>query len=108
MDVGESWTKSLDWPFPGRTLRECNLVVHSDGGRRQGKCSASAWILEVGLLLNGDWCFRPLAMGGSSHPAEISSFAAEAVALEEATLFIKRIVETPSEPHGKKPRVIRN
>ena len=58
-----------------------------------GKCSASAWIMEVGLLHNGSWDYKPLAMGGTFFSRPLSSFLAETLALEECTLFLKRILE---------------
>ena len=34
MDTRKSWFEVFDWPFQGRTLDECNLWAHSDGGSR--------------------------------------------------------------------------
>ena len=47
-----------------------------------------------------------VCMGESSHPAELSSFAAEAIALEEAATYAKRIIEKQTEPLGKRHRVL--
>lgn len=58
-------TKDSDWPFKTHSLEESNIVAHSDGGTRGGKCSAAAWIVEIGLLSKLVWNFHPLAMGGS-------------------------------------------
>ena len=93
MDRGESWSEVFAWPFSPRGVRSCNLVVHSDGGSRKGTCSASAWIVEAGTFLEGQWHYQPIAMSGTYFPEALSSFYVETVALEECTLFLKRLVE---------------
>ena len=107
MDYGESWGKCLEWPFIGTSLAECNFVAHSDGGTRASACSASAWIVEVGVIQGGRWIYRPLAMGGTYFSEPISSFLAEALGLEECTLFLRRAIEQQyvcNEPRGKRVR----
>ena len=102
MDVRESWTRTLAWPFVNRSVEECNIVIHSDGGRSVGVSSSSAWILEVGSIQDGLWCYMPLAMGGTFHPEEVSSFAAEALALEEATAVLKQNIGACERVSGEK------
>ena len=104
MDLRKIWAKELEWPFPYDGLEECNIVVHSDGGTRGAICSASAWIVEDGILRGSLWEFRPLAMGGTFFADAISSFQAETLALDECTLFLRRLVEhyMSQKPHGKR------
>ena len=108
MDVGESWSKALDWPFPGVPLPRCNIVAHSDGGlRRSSGVAASAWIVEVGMVDGGSWTYRPLAMGGTFVAAGLtSSFGAEAIALQECSLFLRKLIDHygVQVPLGKKLR----
>ena len=63
MNTQKSWFDVLDWPFPGHTLEDCNLLVHSDGGTRLGRCSASAWVVEACHDGQGGWSQKPIAMG---------------------------------------------
>ena len=71
---------------------QCNIVVHSDGGTRAGTCSATGWIVEVGVHDGCTWVFRPLVMAGTYISSPISSFHAEALALEECVLFVSRLL----------------
>ena len=64
-DRARSWCESLEWPFPGRTLKQCHVVAHSDGGTRRYNCSATGWTLDEVARLDGNWVQRPLAMGGT-------------------------------------------
>ena len=65
-------------------LPKGNVVVFSDGGTRTD-CSASAWVLCV--LQNG--VLVPKVAGGLFFKPPISSFAAETIALEQATEELK-------------------
>ena len=77
MDLGETWVETFDWPFPGRGLSECNLLVHSDGGTRRGKCSPSGWVAELTILDNALWVRRKLAQSGTFFNHPVSAFTAE-------------------------------
>ena len=105
MDSQKSWAECFEWPFPGRRLDECNVMIHSDGGTRRHASSASAWILQVGTLSGTNWEVKTLAMGGTYHEKPMSSFTAETLALAEAALFfasaVRDIIYTPL---GKKQR----
>ena len=104
MDRAATWATANDWPFEGWSLNECNLVAHTDGGTRRAKnCSASAWIVEVGRLTKDGWEYKNLAIGGTYFEKAISSFSAEALALLECSVFIRRLVAKYSiyTPLGK-------
>jgi len=107
MNAQETWFKLFDWPHGGHTLQEVNILIHADGGTRKGRCSASAWIAEVGILGETGWLFKPLAMSGTYFSTPVSSFAAETFALEESALFLKRLLERDIEHEslGKRRRV---
>ena len=104
LDNGKSWSRTSDRPFQGHTVKDCNLVVWSDGGTRRDKCSSSAWFAEVGHYSHARWNFRPLAMGGTYFEKPISSFVAETLALHECSFFIRNLVQhnTLKEPLGKR------
>ena len=96
MDIGRTWIRELEWPFPGKSLTSCNLVAHSDGGARAHSCSSAAWIVEAGILADGQWIFKPVAMAGTFMSQFISSFTAEAIALEECTRYLRNMVHDQS------------
>eukprot|EP00973_Karenia_brevis_P000615 87075-Karenia_brevis.AAC.1 len=108
MDQATSWSKCFDWPFPHCRLDECNLVLHVDGGTRKGSCSASAWLLDVGVFRNGTWDVSHFAMGGTYHDSPLSSFYAESLALAEGTLFLSSAVRNLifDRPLGKRRRTL--
>ena len=62
----------------------CNLQIHSDGGRRLGESSACAWTLYGYTYDVVDKTWRKDLWGkvGMPLPEELTSFAAEAIALE--------------------------
>ena len=103
MNIQETWCQTFDWPFEHHNLKDVNIVIHSDGGTRRHRCSASAWIVEVGVIVKGAWIFKPLAMAGTFFSVPISSFAAELLALEESALFVKSLLKRgpEHEPLGK-------
>ena len=92
MDTRASWSECLDWPFPGHRLSDCNVILHADGGTRSRQCSASAWVLDVGIFTSTGWKFEPLVFGGHFYDEPISSFTAEALALAESSLLLKSVV----------------
>ena len=100
MDIKESWSKTLEWPFEGCDLANCNIVVHSDGGTRARHCSAAAFVIEVGRIVEGRWCFKPLVLSGTYIEPPVSSFCAEVLALEESSLCLKHLLTRL----GKRPR----
>ena len=65
IDIQDSWSRTLDWPFQDADFGECTLMAHSDGGSRAGSGASSAWILEAGVLQGGEWVYKPLAMSGT-------------------------------------------
>ena len=102
MDSGRTWIKEFDWPFPGRSVESCNLVAHSDGGARAHSCSASAWIIEAGIVIDGQWTFKPIALARTYTSSYMSSFTAEAIALEECTRFLRILVSERSRCNCEK------
>ena len=83
-------TKKASWREEREHVRESgdNVVAFSDGVSRND-CSASAWVLCVWATRGGKRKLIPVIAAGIFFPAPISSFAAEAVALEEATKELK-------------------
>ena len=92
MDVQESWSQTIDWPFGQKSMGDCSYIVHSDGGTRGGRCSGCAFIIEAGILENASWIFKPIVLSGTYLRTPVSSFTVESLALEEATLCLKRLL----------------
>ena len=92
MDLEASWTRQLqDIPADG-----CNIICHSDGGTRIGRCSAAAYIVEARVERDGVLTTSVLAMGGLYMNRPVSSFLAEAIALEEGASCARRLIESDS------------
>ena len=62
------------------------MVAFSDGGCRQGDCSASAWAVAIGVSTGDSWSYSLARVGGKFFLDPVNSFLAETVALEEATI----------------------
>ena len=87
MDTQESWSQIMEWPFGQRSVRDCSYIVHSDGGTRCGQ-----FIIEAGILENASWTFKPTVPSGTFIRTPVSSFTVESLALDEATLCLKRLL----------------
>ena len=92
MDLRESWTKLIQPPGMARDIGACNFVCHSDGGTRGADCSAAAWVIEA-VVQEGDCRLTfPIAMAGTFMSPAIHSFKAEAIALDQVTTALARLV----------------
>ena len=76
-------SKRCTWRDVRHTVapQSCNFLAFSDGGTRS-TCSASAWIICAVL----EDKTIPMVAGGIYFEQPISSFTAEAIALEKATV----------------------
>lgn len=85
MDRKRSWRKerSIDMP------PEFNVVAVSDGGARP-HCSACGWAVGICFLADGIQKFEPLIVAGTYLDPWVNSFLAETLALEHATLEMKK------------------
>eukprot|EP00959_Pyramimonas_sp_CCMP1952_P435224 9113300-Pyramimonas_sp.AAC.1 len=92
MDSQRSWSKRFGNSSQGVALHSCNVLVHADGGTKAQSCSATGWVVEVGRFIDGAWNFGPVAMSGSFFATPISSFQAEALALEECAVFLQKLL----------------
>ncbi|CAK0895791.1 unnamed protein product [Prorocentrum cordatum] len=77
MDAQRTWSVHSDWLYPRKSLRECSLIVFSDGGARGRACAASAWAVA-----------RPLAIGCTFDSTWIDAFWPEAAALAACSTFV--------------------
>ena len=91
MDHQNRWNTDFD-PITGVDFELVNYVCHSDGGRRSETCAASAWYLEARVSSNGTIRTFPVAMRGIFLDSQVSAFLAEALALEDAILFLRNLL----------------
>ena len=94
MDMQCSWYQPCRPSVQDVDLTKVNFVLHFDGGTRGQTCSASAWILEVGVKRGNAVCEFPLAMGGQYLDAFVPAFTAELIALEACTDKLRAMVES--------------
>ena len=104
MDRREDWHQDLLIPSTRHETWKTNLLCHSDGGTREGSCSAAAWIIEA-VGVEGHFLRRyPLAMRGIFMLDPISSFTAESIALEDALTHLSHMMAEIQPPARKRPR----
>ena len=109
MDIKRSWYQRFQPPFEDYDIFRSNLLVHTDGGTRAGECSASAWYVEACIVQSGRELKFPLAMSGTYLEAPVSSFTAEAIALDESIEFVRKLLQDlwsrTGASHTKRRRV---
>ena len=93
MEVKRSWYQRFQPQVQDLDLRHANILVHSDGGARARQCSAAAWYVEARVEKDGSVTTFPLVMAGTFIEQPISSFKAEAIALDEAVDFITKLLQ---------------
>jgi len=93
MDEKRSWHQIFEPQVQNFSIAEANLIIHSDGGTRAAQCSAAAWVVEACVIRDGHAYTFPLAMAGTYMENPISSFSSEAIALEESSEFVVKLVE---------------
>ena len=91
MELGQSWLKEVPPAIPDFSPCEANFICHSDGGTRTHSCSASGWVLEAIVTRAGYKCTFPVAFRGVYFQQPVSSFTAEAVALDDAIQYLSRV-----------------
>ena len=72
--------------------QRCNWIVKTDGGVREEDCAAAAWILGLWGLHGGSPLFEPWKIQGTFLDPGVSVFAAEAIALDEATQEVDSLI----------------
>jgi hypothetical protein len=92
MDCGHDVDKQFVPPIKDFDVSEGNFICHSDGGTRGESCSAIGWIIEVVVVRGNREYNFPYALAGRFLKEPVSSFLAEAMALDEAITFISKIV----------------
>ena len=92
MDRKTSWQQVFEPPLADFTPLEANFICHSDGGTRAASCSAAGWFLEA-VVIRGELRYTfPVAMHGQFFNEPISSFLAEAIAVDEAIAYFPKLV----------------
>ena len=89
MDLRRSWTKSYPHTMDAKAS---NLIVQTDGGLRDGDCAAAAWIIGVWGDDGQGPRFQPVVAGGTFLISTCTVFLAEAIALDEASAEVDRLI----------------
>ena len=92
MDVRRSWHQFCPMPSSDVSLTEANFILHFDGGTREEDCSAAAWILEARVVQDCRLMIFPVAYCGKFLHPPVSSFLAEAIALESCTEIFSNLI----------------
>ena len=82
MDQRRTWTKRFDTNMP---MRGSNIIVQTDGGRRDGDCAAAAWTIGLWRQTAAGPKFEPMIAHGTYLDTTCTVFDTEAIALGEAS-----------------------
>jgi len=107
MDARRSWHQICPIPRSNLSLIEANFIIHFDGGTRGDDCSAAAWVIEARVHHEHQLLEFPIAYCGKFMSPPVSSFVAEAIALESCTeIFAKLVLKLLSaKPAHKRARL---
>ena len=94
MDIRKSWFQR--GRISAEDFANANILVHTDGGTRAGTCSAAAWCVEAVVRKGGCEVTIPVLLAGTFITDPISSFTAEAIALEEAVEAVRALTKATS------------
>ena len=81
-------------------LQRCNIVCHSDGGTREGSCSAAAGYIEAVVFADGCRHEFPLAMFGKYLQEPVAAFTTEVIGLDETISIVAQILRDGCRPQG--------
>ena len=71
---------------------EGNIIVQTDGGRREADCAAAAWIIGI----YGKYGYEPLVAHGTFLTHTTTVFLAEGLALDEASSEVELLMSNTS------------
>ena len=72
-----------------------NLIVQTDGGRRERDCAAAAWIIGLWCEGSAGRTFEPLIAHGTFLHTDLTVFRIEAIALDEASREVDALLRSP-------------
>ena len=87
MDRRTSWQQTYTTTL---TPAQSNIIVQTDGGLREDDCAAASWI--VGLWRSDAQTFEPYEAGGVFLSTSCTVFMAEAIAIDEASANVQRLL----------------
>ena len=73
-------------------VHKANLVIQTDGGLREGDCAAASWIIGLWGDDGHGYKYEPLSAHGTFLDATHSVFMTEAIALDEASAEVQKIL----------------
>ena len=87
MDRRSSWQHRY---ATTQTLAEANIIIQTDGGLREEDCAAAGWI--IGLWSVESELFEPFEVGGVFLENSCTVFMADALAIDEASAIVQRLL----------------
>ena len=97
MDGRRTWTKQFPTTL---SIGTSNVVIQTDGGRREGDCSAAAWIIGLWGAGTTGSVFEPLMVHGTYLHDEHTAFGTEAIALDEASRAVADLLTNHTVANG--------
>ena len=91
MDQRRTWTKRF---FTSIHITCANMIIQTDGGRRDGDCAAAAWTIGHWGEADGEPTFEPLVAHGTLLDDTCTVFGAEAIALDEASREVDALLKS--------------
>ena len=91
MDLRQTWEKRYDTTLK---IHESNLLIQTDGGLREENCAAAASVVGLWGGDGEDFRHEPFLAHGALLEASTTVFAAEAIALDEATSRVQQIMSS--------------
>ena len=80
------WIYGVPGTYPTTLeINKSNIIVQTDGGRREEDCAAASWVIGLWGDDGGGFRYEPLAVQGTYLDQSCTVFATEAIALDEAT-----------------------
>ena len=89
MDRRCSWRRRFSTTLNQTTA---NIIVQTDGGLRQGDCAAAAFIIGFWGRAGQGLTYEPWVVHGTFLESSRSAFAAEAIALDEASAELEKLL----------------
>ena len=87
MDRRTSWQQTYTTTM---TPAQSNIIVQTDGGLRKGDCAAASWV--IGFWSSDAQSFEPYEAGGVFLNTSCTVFMAEAIAIDEASASVQRLL----------------
>ena len=91
MDNRKSWTQRF---CTSLAVGDANIIVQTDGGRREADCAATGFIIGLWDTKSGTKLYEPLMAHDTFMDNDCTVLVTEAIALDEATAAVQQILHS--------------